>query len=87
MFLHSKGICHRDIKLENVMLETDSQGNCQIKLTDFGFATFFTTDVTTVAFCVGTPEYMAPEILTKGETHNEKVDIWALSVLSYLLLA
>ena len=65
--LHAMGICHRDIKLENVMLDSEPNGqkNC-VKLTDFGFATFFASDTTTVRYVVGTPEYMAPEVVTRG---------------------
>ena len=69
------------------MLETDHFGNCQVKVTDFGFATFFRTDTKTTSFGVGTPEYSAPEIYDKTNGHNEKVDIWAVGVLTYLLLA
>ena len=58
-----------------------------MKLTDFGFATFYNTDLTTVAYVVGTPEYMAPEILDRNQTHDEKSDIWSLGVLAYLMLA
>lgn len=57
-YLHNKSITHRDIKLENVML--DSRGN--VKLIDFGFSTQIPNTQKIKLFC-GTPSYMAPEIV------------------------
>lgn len=86
--LHGRGICHRDIKLENVMLETEPGSKAiRTKIVDFGFATNYTTDFATVKFEVGTTEYMAPETLTRGVSHDHSVDVWALGVLTYLMLA
>ena len=86
--LHAIGICHRDIKLENVMVEREPNSKAiKVKLLDFGFATFFETDKTTVKYVIGTPEYMAPEVIDKQLIHGPKADIWSLSVMTYLLLA
>ena len=57
-YCHSKCVAHRDIKLENVML--DSKGN--VKIIDFGFSTCIPNDKKIKIFC-GTPSYMAPEIV------------------------
>jgi len=85
--LHGQGICHRDIKLENVMLETDPVSKAiRAKLIDFGFATDCTTDFATTKFEVGTTEYMAPETLMRGVSHDQLVDVWAIGVLTYLML-
>ena len=54
-YCHSKCVSHRDIKLENVML--DSHGN--VKIIDFGFSTCIPNDKKIKIFC-GTPSYMAP---------------------------
>ena len=65
-YLHSIHICHRDIKLDNIMVDT---GTHQIKLIDFGFSTKF-TDRESLRGKIGTPYYVAPEVL-KGNYGKE----------------
>ncbi|XP_071371340.1 cGMP-dependent protein kinase 2 isoform X2 [Centroberyx affinis] len=79
-YLHRKGVLYRDLKPENLMLDTDGY----IKLVDFGFAKKIRCGQRTWTFC-GTPEYVAPEIiLNKG--HNFSVDFWSLGILVFELL-
>ncbi|KAG0139188.1 hypothetical protein CROQUDRAFT_666825 [Cronartium quercuum f. sp. fusiforme G11] len=80
-FLHERNIVHRDIKDENVIL--DSSGNVQ--LIDFGSAAYVKEGKKFDTFS-GTLDFAAPEVL-KGERHGGKeIDIWALGVLLYVLL-
>lgn len=69
-YCHSQNITHRDIKLENILLDKDQN----VKLIDFGFATCMSNLKTTRLFC-GTPSYMAPEILANKEYFGHPVDI------------
>jgi cGMP-dependent protein kinase len=69
-YLHDRDIVYRDLKPENVM--ADAQG--YPKLIDFGTAKVIDTRTYTI---VGTPHYMAPEIIT-GKGYDGKVDYWAL---------
>lgn len=78
---HRAGICHRDIKAENVVLGTDLEP----VVTDFGVARIVST-VDGAGSFVGTPSYMAPEIFSVSSKYDERVDVWSLGVLAYWLL-
>ena len=58
-YIHSVGVCHRDLKLDNILVE---EKNNMVKIIDFGFAAFCSNSQKLKIFC-GTPSYMAPEIV------------------------
>ena len=80
-YCQSKNICHRDIKLENVL----TLKNDIIKLIDFGFAVKTNKETFQTLLC-GSPSYMAPEIVKKEKYIAQYSDIWSLGVLLYSLL-
>merc|ERR1719230_203491 len=82
VYLHQKGICHRDIKMENVVLDAD--GNA--RLVDFGAAKEGGAD-TFLMSMQGTPAYMAPEVAQQKAHKGGPADVWALGVLLYNLVS
>ena len=83
-YIHSKGIVHRDLKLDNIMFVSNNQKDFRLKLIDFGFAQKFDKEKG-MTLTLGSPLYMAPELLKKVK-YNEKVDIWALGCITYSLI-
>ncbi|CAH8264681.1 unnamed protein product [Arabidopsis lyrata] len=84
-FCHSRGVYHRDLKLENLLL--DDMGN--VKVSDFGLSVVseqLKQDGICQTFC-GTPAYLAPEVLTRKGYDGAKADIWSCGVILFVLMA
>ena len=88
-FMHEKGIIHRDLKPENVMLRNSPDANGKnkpfIKIIDFGMSKALSPGRNAQS-CLGTPGYMAPEVL-EHKDYTSAVDMYSLGVVSYILLA
>ena len=74
-FMHSRYLLHRDIKSDNVLVHEDGS----VKLADFGFAAALTVEERQRTSIVGTPYWMAPELI-QGTEYSSKVDVWSLGI-------
>lgn len=89
-YLHSLDIVHRDVKPENILYT--AEGSDSVKLIDFGYAGVWSAEKELTGLC-GTPDYVAPEVLTwyeedvDGTPYGKASDLWSLGVLLYVILS
>lgn len=79
--MHSLSICHRDLKMDNILISDSGK----VKIIDFGFSIQCDKDAKLVINC-GTPAYMSPEIVRKQVYSGFSADIWALGIILYIIL-
>ena len=80
-YLHGEGIVHRDLKPDNVLMA----GGVTPKIADFGLATFISEQVKHVHSVVGTPSYVAPEVM-RGVPYGTPADCWAVGIILYQMI-
>ncbi|XP_072374827.1 serine/threonine-protein kinase ULK1 isoform X2 [Scyliorhinus torazame] len=87
--LHSKGVIHRDLKPQNILLSCtggrkSNPNNIRIKIADFGFARYLQTNMLAATLC-GSPMYMAPEVIM-SQHYDAKADLWSIGTIVYQCL-
>ena len=82
-YMHEKKIAHRDLKPQNILMESKDPNNLTIKVSDLGFSCYYNEEG--MKHVMGTPLFMAPEFFAR-RSYTSKVDIWAIGVITYLML-
>ncbi|EEH54051.1 uncharacterized protein MICPUCDRAFT_5956, partial [Micromonas pusilla CCMP1545] len=81
MYCHANGVVHRDVKLENVLLDA----NANVKIIDFGLSAVLTPGRRLRVHC-GSPSYAAPEIVARREYDGPPVDVWSAGVVLFAMV-
>jgi calcium-dependent protein kinase len=91
-YIHYMGVTHRDLKLENFIFEGKAQDS-NLKLIDFGLSSKYGSSLRRMSTMVGTPYYIAPEVLNQTEAvtasrgYTNACDCWSIGVIAYMLLS
>ncbi|OZC10429.1 hypothetical protein X798_02472 [Onchocerca flexuosa] len=81
LYCHKHKVAHRDLKLENILLDADNNA----KIADFGLSNYFSDKTLLNTFC-GSPLYASPEIINGTPYRGPEVDCWSLGILLYTLV-
>jgi len=87
-YLHGEGICHRDLKPENLLCSGEEEQGYKpfrVVIADFGLSKVFNSGEALETSC-GTPDYVAPEVITAEGQYDKSVDMWSCGVITYVLL-
>jgi len=87
-YLHDSSVCHRDLKPENLLCSENSLPEYQpfrVVIADFGLSKVFDGGEQLETSC-GTPDYVAPEVITAEGSYDKSVDMWSVGVITYVLL-
>ena len=82
--MHEANIIHRDIKLENILIDVNKDGSVQLYLADFGFSTYL-AEGNKLTKGMGSKYYIAPEVYGRLP-YDKKVDVWSASVIVYVII-
>lgn len=83
-FLHAKGICHRDLKVDNILCKITDSDTFVVKISDYGFAKTLSPHSGNSTNILNY-SYRAPEIAAQCPYYNKSIDIWSLGVICYKL--
>lgn len=91
MHTHNPPIAHRDLKLENIMIQqvanpASKELEVILKVTDFGFAVHVDPNKGE-KLSLGSPMYTAPEVIKAKEYYDERCDVWSLGIMTYMMLS
>lgn len=82
-YCHEHGVAHRDLKLENILLDAEDH----IRVSDFGFANVFPTSDSFLKTLCGSARYAPPELLAGAMYKGPPLDIWALGIILFVMLS
>ena len=87
MHCHANGVIHHDLKLENILINTNQNGVInRVKIADFGLSRQINNKLTAGPDTRGTVEYVAPEMIVQGTCFDERIDLWAIGIILHKLL-
>ncbi|KAI9301414.1 kinase-like domain-containing protein [Cunninghamella echinulata] len=85
-WMHEQNVVHRDLKLENILLHYDQDGELKLKITDFGLARVIDPQQPILTTRCGSEEYTAPEIVQGIGYDGRLTDLWALGIILFAML-